>query len=607
MDIKADNIYIPVANEQITIPTLYSDGSIMSFNFLSMKYRGLVEITGEEMRPLIKPVLKINDKQMLGRFNWKRENYWTPSFVNTYDDIEWQGEICTPINERGFYYFLKVSNNSKKIKTIDMGLEGTWAKTVNTINESKNINANPTAFASGWSNSLVFELIGETPILAFAPIADIDLDNISWLREIDGSLNYRLTKSLNLNPGEDFSIVFYWGVGLEEVGAATAAKEIYRKGLIKLKKDTFDWLNARILTTGDNKLDEVMNLNLFFNYFFATGKTLDTEEYVSITSRSPRYYVSASYWDRDSLLWSFPSLLLTDRKMAKSILDYAFKVQGRNIGTHSRYIDGIVLEPGFELDELCAPIIALDMYLSNTDDWEYIKEDYVQRALKHILETLEQHRHSELELYDTFLQPTDDPIVYPYLTYNNALVAKVFTIFSNFAINQNNLDEADYFKLKADDVKQSIYSNMVVKHQEKEVFAWSIDLKGNYNIYDEPPGSLQLLPYYGFCSEEDQVYKNTIELIHSKENPFAFHGYEFEELGCSHAEHPWVLSIANSFLSGRKEQAKNLIVRATMDGGIACESIDENTGQTKTGEHFATCAGFLAYSIYHAFGKIDIK
>lgn len=40
-----------------------------------------------------------------------------------------------------------------------------------------------------------------------------------------------------------------------------------------------------------------------------------------------------------------------------------------------------------------------------------------------------------------------------------------------------------------------------------------------------------------------------------------------------------------------------------MDGGIACESIDEHTGLSRTGEHFATCAGFLAYAIYQAYGK----
>ena len=38
-----------------------------------------------------------------------------------------------------------------------------------------------------------------------------------------------------------------------------------------------------------------------------------------------------------------------------------------------------------------------------------------------------------------------------------------------------------------------------------------------------------------------------------------------------------------------------------MDNGIACESVNEYTGESATGEAFATCAGFLAYAINHAF------
>lgn len=78
---------------------------------------------------------------------------------------------------------------------------------------------------------------------------------------------------------------------------------------------------------------------------------MDTEELVLVTSRSPRYYVSAAYWDRDSLLWSFPTVVDADPALARRMLDYVFGRQRRNLGVHSRYIDGTVLEPGFELDD----------------------------------------------------------------------------------------------------------------------------------------------------------------------------------------------------------------------------------------------------------------
>jgi hypothetical protein len=31
--------------------------------------------------------------------------------------------------------------------------------------------------------------------------------------------------------------------------------------------------------------------------------------------------------------------------------------------------------------------------------------------------------------------------------------------------------------------------------------------------------------------------------------------------------------------------------------------VDENTGEAATGEAFATCAGFLAYGLWHVMGK----
>ena len=135
-----------------------------------------------------------------------------------------------------------------------------------------------------------------------------------------------------------------------------------------------------------------------------------------MTSRSPRYYVSAAYWDRDSLLWAFPAILATDAAYARDILEYVFARQARNFGIHSRYIDGTVLEPGFELDELCAPVVALARYTDTTGDETLAASPDIQRGLRHILASLETKRHPTIELYETFLQPTDDMRRYPYLT-----------------------------------------------------------------------------------------------------------------------------------------------------------------------------------------------
>lgn len=221
-----------------------------------------------------------------------------------------------------------------------------------------------------------------------------------------------------------------------------------------------------------------------------------------MTSRSPRYYVSAAYWDRDSLLWSFPAILMADSETAAEMLRYVFTRQIRNIGVHSRFIDGTLLEPGFELDELCAPIIALGMYVEKTGDSSILNEDCVKRGADRILKLLSTKRSSEAALYETFLQPTDDMRSYPYICYDNVLVWYILgKLDALYPGRWQGLTE------EAGAVRAAIMEHCVKEKDGKPMFAWSVDLKGGWDIYDEPPGSLLLLPHYGFCGMDDEIWK----------------------------------------------------------------------------------------------------
>ena len=380
-----------------------------------------------------------------------------------------------------------------------------------------------------------------------------------------------------------------FGVGVETVAAATSAKHLLRLGYARCLRETLEWLGKRMLSARDATVARMMNENLFFSFFFASGRALDTEELCLMTSRSPRYYVSAAYWDRDSLLWSFPAIVLTDGAYAREILVHVFARQIRNVGQHSRYIDGTLLEPGFELDELCAPVIALERYLLRTNDRVLLQEPCVKSGLLRILSVLESKRHPEIELYETFLQPTDDEIVYPYLTYDNVLVWRVLLLLSDWL-------ERPELARRAQAVREAVYRHCVKDGQ----FVWSTDLQGHFDIYDEPPGSLQLLPHYGFCAMDDPVWQKTVRTIRSQEYPLSFAGRPIAEIGCRHAPHPWVLSICNSLLCGHADTALAHLARTHMDNGLACESVNEDTGACETGAAFATCAGFLAYALWHA-------
>lgn len=594
--------FIPTGNELISLPCIREeDGAILDLTFLHMGYKGLIDVRGTEKIPLFIPFISINNlDESIQNINWSKKNDWIPYFLGVVYQLNVYGTVIAPIRERGFIYQLKIVNETDKNLKFSAGIKGEWGDTYHSINENKKLIAPKFCYKSGWNHSYVFDMRLGTSIFALAPMFNCEIKSTCDQKE-NGNINYRFEKEISLAQGEEFILESYWGLGFEEVAAATAAKEMLRHGFDWELLQTDQWLTTHRKSFKDDAMNSIFNTNLFFNFFYASGRTLDTEELVLVTSRSPRYYVSAAYWDRDSLLWSFPSILLTDFEYAKEMLMYIFTRQIRNIGVHSRYIDGTLLEPGFELDELCAPVIALYNYVKTTLDYSFLKLEIVQSGVNHILKILDSKEHKNITLYETFLQPTDDMHVYPYITYDNVLVWKLLKNLSELYNGIWEDHRISQLNIKAEEVEEAIYTHCVKVYEGKKMFAWSVDTKGKWDIYDEPPGSLQLLPHYGFCNDKNEIYCNTVDIIRRPEYPYSFHDSYISDIGCPHAPHPWILSIANSLLCGRVEHGKTMLLRAQMDNGIACESVDENTGECATGEAFATCAGFLAYAINEAF------
>lgn len=597
--------YIPTGNEFVSLPTLDQNAaSIESFTVLHMGYKGMLAFWGGESEPLIRPFVRAVSGDLLCDLRWKREYDWIPKFESTKDGISTEGIFLAPIGQKAFAIRLTIANHSDEEKEISCGFLGAWGKVTHSVNEDKTITGQRTVYHSGWNDGPVFDLSIGMPVMAFAPMAALP---VTWEFEQGNEIHYKGTHACRLKPGESVVLDTFWGIGFEEVSAATAAKELLRQSFDEVYKETLCWLSERRKSVGIREVDSLLNRNLFFNFFYATGMTMDTEEVVMVTSRSPRYYVSAAYWDRDSLLWSFPSILKADPQYAKELLDYVFTRQIKQIGIHSRYIDGTVLEPGFELDELCAPLMALSRYVDATGEVSVLQEGHIERGVKKILSILKTKRSDALHLYETFLQPTDDMRIYPYGTYNNVLTWRCLRDLGNLYRNLWPTETLKWLEEEVLSLFHSIRTHCIKEYQGKMIFAWSVDEDGNWDVYDEPPGSLELLPYYGFCDREDPVWQNTVEIIRSPDYQYSFAGKPFSDIGCPHAPHPWILSVANGLISGRKEASLDFLRRASMDNGIACESVDELTGECTTGAAFATCAGFLAYCLMEGLKEGDTE
>lgn len=585
-------MYQITGNEYISLPQIREDdGAVENLTFLYMNAKGMLEMTGKA--GLIRPYLHIDGSLVPFLPEWKLMNYWIPTARMKTERVLFECVYLTPMGEKGFVIHLHIKNIFDRELECRIGADGEWTETNHRVNEKLAIPEGRETKPSGWNHMFVFVQRAGLPLFAFAPITEDDQPFSEIDQQADWQLDgykYDIGRNIRLAPGEEQKLDICFGVGYDEVAAATAGKELLRQGYETLLKRTVHWLAERKRSAYDDRMEEILNRNLFFAFFFATGRTVDTEELCMVTSRSPRYYVSAAYWDRDSLLWAFPSVVKTDPEYARELLLSVYTRQGRNFGVHSRYIDGTVLEPGFELDELCAPVIVLWRYIRITGDQGIMEEAVIRKRLVAIEKTLEKKKHPDEDLYETFLQPTDDMRHYPYLTYDNVLVKEAYKALASL------LDRPD-LAVKADKVDAALRRNLIVQKNGKPMFAWSADLNGHWDIYDEPPGSLQLLPWYGFVPYDDPVWTNTMNVIRDPSYSLSFAEHPISEIGCKHAPHPWILSICNSMLSGHRETAMTHLKQCRMDNGIACESVHEDTGECMTGAAFATCAGFLAFAL----------
>ena len=585
--------YIPTGNMAVSLPCIREkDAAIENITFLHMGSKGMIDVRGSETDPLLRPYVTVGGVELpMTGFNWTRLFHFIPSFSAHGDNIKIEGIILAPMDERGFGLRMCITNSGSEELDACLGLSFCWAQTLHSTNEDKPIDGVKHCYPSNWNGAYVFDMRCGLPLFALAPMC-VEPCEIELMEEAgDGAIRCRITRGGLLSAGESLTMTCFFGLGYEEVAAATSAKEMLRQGWEHEFGQTAKWLQERTWPISDERLSALYHQNLFFCIFFALGLTLDTEELVSVTSRSSRYYVSAAYWDRDSLLWAFPAILDVDTELARQMLLYVFGRQQKNIGVHSRYIDGTVLEPGFELDELMAPLIALERYVEKTGERGILERAEVLEGVESILHKLGKRRHPDIPLFSTFLQPTDDEIVHPYITYNNVLVWYGLRAMDRLYPGRHELLDT------AEDVKNAIWAHCVQEIKGQRRFAWSLDLEGHFDVYDEPPGSLLLLPYYGFCTADDPVHAATVAHIRSADYAYSFAGAPIAEIGCPHAPHPWILSIANSLLCGHAEAAIKHLLRAKMDNGIACESVDAQTGQMMTGAAFATCAGFLCHAI----------
>ncbi len=570
-------------NHFISLPEIDEKGNIVTISAALKSTASVVELNGS---PLLGLFLRLNGKNSELCFTKAAyEEYFIPTYYFTAEGIDGTMQIYVPEGIQGFVYQITLSGAGATAK-VETGLRFALENTTRTIFHSYSLACGVRSFINQWTGCAVVELTSSTGLLAVAGSGSGDY------AAQENEKGFTLSHEFSLEKGQQHTVYYYIAAAKEADGAALHNMGMRRRGGASLYSRTKEALTLANITLKDKHLEKLANLNGHFCYYFSAGYTLDTAELVLMTSKSHRYYVSAAFWARDTFLWAFPSLLRRNVAFAKEVLLSGFTTYIKKIGIHALYIDGTVLYPGFELDELCAILIALERYITATKDEGILAQSCVQSGIKTILTELGRWYNNQLGLYATELNPSDDPVQYPYLTYCNVLAWKGLKAAANWGFSP---------AAKADLLKTAIIKNCIAEKDGKKIYAWAVNEQGGQEIYDNPPGSLVLLSYYGFCSSQEEIYRNTVEYCYSSNNPYFYQEGEMFGQGCEHVKHPWIKSICSYLLAnGRDEKFVRVLQGVTMDNYILSESFDVNNGTAKTGVAFATMAGFLSNTILEA-------
>ncbi len=603
----ASSDVIPTGNDWIAIPAISAaDASIATFNVLSMRDRGLLEVAGSKASPVLTPVIRVNGKPVrITGLDWSLLEYWIPSASFSHAGLRFEITVCAPPDVRAFMVRIAVRNTGRKSVKVEAGLDAAWGALNRVTYAPVPMTGRRSSEPAAWvHNCLCFPYKTDDTKFCWslhAPGGSVKPVGGS------GAVRAAARKPLVVPAGGSAEAAFLIGAGVEEFSAAQSARVLNgmldRGGTEGVIRETAAWCRPRTRTTRRPAIDLLMNRNLLFNRLFAWGRTIDTEELVGVTSRSPRYYVSAAWWDRDALLWSFTPLLAVDPAAAKEALGHALGRQLRNVGVHSRFIDGTVLEDGTQLDEAAAPGMALESYIRTTGDRAFLLQH--RSSVADLTRILLGHYDPAAGLFTSLQDSQDENIRQPYGTYMNALAWKALGSLAWLHGELGNRTESRRLTALAARTRTAFMKRCVGTTAGSRGVIFSRAHGGPGPIFnDVPPGSLQALPATGIVSEHDPIFKRTYAWLHSAHHSYSNHRAPYGLPGSFRVSFTCCWSVADHLrLAAGRRQAGKILAAATWDGGIVCEGLDPMTARgVSGGSAFAAAAGYVAKALLDVYG-----
>ena len=612
-------------NHYLALPDIdTTTGAIGSANALHRGLNGLVCWSGpaaaaaaaDPRLPLLSPFVEIDGEPAdLVRAESGRHDRWIP-WVRLRDggSLDLVITICAPGGfdpiVRGGVVRLELRNRGARRHRVTLGLDGCWAMTVLHILTGRRLGA-VNRLIAGPGGGIALEagdagagaalgLVAEAGAAYTARKADGDFEpcqpGSEWTVANGTPLRFRVARSIDVAPNARAVLAVHIGIGLERDGALTNAAGQASIGSLELIRLGRLDATQRSRTAPEPALNDLLNRNLLFCHYCAVGRAIDDDRLYFIRSRAPDHGACAAFNEREALIWTLPALTAADSLLAREALMRAFEQYSHRPGERMRYLSGAALAPGCALDQVCAYPVALDRYVRRAADGSVLDEPLVQDVLGEIDDTLFARLHPEVFLCRSDLLPSGEAADFPYVAFGNAMVWAFANALPSIWRGQRG-EPPPRFEGAAEELRAALWQYGVADVAGVRVLACATDLHGGAAVYDDPAGSLRLLPHLGFCDPEDPLWTDTMELFRSAAYPLWLGGRAFPGLaGRSAPRTASTAALCSALLTPERDQAIDVLRRLPLVAGVAADGYDPDTGAA-VGPFAAPVAGFLAWAL----------
>lgn len=243
------------------------------------------------------------------------------------------------------------------------------------------------------------------------------------------------------------------------------------------------------------------------------------------------------------------------------------------------------------LDLACYPFLELYRYRQITGGQELATEE-MHRAVQQALTMLAAFRDDAMAgLIRSTRRSSDEKCVFPvFVPGNMLLVVALEQIARLLETLFDDKPTAQHCRNWATDLRTALHKNAVIKDPEfGEMWAFEIDGTGKYLLYDQADyPNLLTLPYFGFCSREDPIYRNTCKFIFSQRNAgYAYTADSKYAALCDGSkqdpEQPWALGILGELMAQpTPDQARRTydwLENALSSGLWLSEAVEKHNGR----------------------------